>query len=117
MAEFIIRPHGRLHDWVADEQGYFREEGLSYRLVGDEERENRPKDVDPATGALREVRSGAYEMYQQGSGGSIMGSKKLKAQPDHFRIRVSDYRVIYRIDGKRVVIVIVRIGHRKEVYR
>jgi hypothetical protein len=68
MAEFIIRPHGRLHDWVADEQGYFREEGLSYRLVGDEERENRPKDVDPTTGALREVRSGAYEMYQQGSG-------------------------------------------------
>jgi hypothetical protein len=53
MAEFIIRPHGRLHDWIADEQGYFREEGLSYRLVGDEERENRPKEVDPATGALR----------------------------------------------------------------
>ena len=24
MAEFIIRPHGRLHDWIADEQGYFR---------------------------------------------------------------------------------------------
>jgi mRNA interferase RelE/StbE len=45
------------------------------------------------------------------------GSKKLKAQPDHFRIRVGDYRVIYRIDGKRVVIVIVRIGHRREVYR
>ncbi len=45
------------------------------------------------------------------------GSKKLKAQPDHFRIRVGDYRVIYRIDGKRVVIVIVRIGHRREGYR
>jgi mRNA interferase RelE/StbE len=45
------------------------------------------------------------------------GSKKLKAQSDHFRIRVGDYRVIYRIDGKRVVIVIVRIGHRRDVYR
>lgn len=45
------------------------------------------------------------------------GNKKLKAQSDHFRIRVGDYRVIYRIDGKRVVIVIVRIGHRREVYR
>jgi hypothetical protein len=32
MAELIIRPHGRLHDWIADEQGYFREERLSYRL-------------------------------------------------------------------------------------
>jgi len=68
MGEFIIRPHGRLHDWIADEQGYFREEGLSYRLVGDEERENRPKAVDPVTGALSEIRSGAYEMYQQGGG-------------------------------------------------
>jgi len=45
------------------------------------------------------------------------GSKKLKAQPEHVRIRVGDYRVIYRIDGRRVVIVIVRIGHRREVYR
>jgi len=68
MAEFIIRPHGRLHDWVADEQGYFREEGLEYRLVSDEERETRAKELDPATGALREIRSGAYEMYEQGGG-------------------------------------------------
>jgi mRNA interferase RelE/StbE len=45
------------------------------------------------------------------------GSKKLKGQVDHFRIRVGDYRVVYRIEGKRVVIVIVRIGHRRDVYR
>jgi NitT/TauT family transport system substrate-binding protein len=68
MTEFIIRPHGRLHDWIADELGYFREEGLSYRLVGDADRENRPKQVDPSTGALCDVRSGAYEMYQEGAG-------------------------------------------------
>ena len=45
------------------------------------------------------------------------GSKKLKGRVDHFRIRIGDYRVIYRIDGKRIVIVIVRIGHRRDVYR
>jgi mRNA interferase RelE/StbE len=45
------------------------------------------------------------------------GSKKLKGQADHFWIRVGDYRVIYRIDGNRVVIVVVRIGHRRGVYR
>jgi NitT/TauT family transport system substrate-binding protein len=68
MSEFIIRPHGRLHDWIADEQGYFTQEGLSYRLVGDEERENRPKEVDAVTGALRDVRSGAFEMFEEGGG-------------------------------------------------
>jgi mRNA interferase RelE/StbE len=45
------------------------------------------------------------------------GSKKLHGKPDHIRIRVGDYRVIYRIDGSRVVVVIVRIDHRREVYR
>ena len=68
MADFVIRPHGRLHDWIAHEKGYFREEGLAYSIVADEARENLLKDVDPATGALREIRSGAYEMYEQGGG-------------------------------------------------
>jgi NitT/TauT family transport system substrate-binding protein len=68
MTEFVIRPHGRLHDRIADEKGYFRDEGLSYRIVGDEARENHAKQVDVATGQLREIRSGAYEMYEQGGG-------------------------------------------------
>lgn len=45
------------------------------------------------------------------------GVKKLQGEPKHFRIRVGDYRIIYRVDGQRVVIVIVQIGHRREVYR
>lgn len=28
MTKFMIQPHGRLNDWVADEKGYFREQGL-----------------------------------------------------------------------------------------
>ncbi|MGE0628788.1 MAG: ABC transporter substrate-binding protein [Hyphomicrobiaceae bacterium] len=30
MAKFIIEPHFRLHEWVAEEKGYFKEEGLDY---------------------------------------------------------------------------------------
>jgi len=45
------------------------------------------------------------------------GVKKLQGEADHYRVRVGDYRIIYRIDGHRVVIVIVQIGHRREVYR
>ena len=43
--------------------------------------------------------------------------RKFQGEEDHWRIRVGDYRVIYRLDRRRVVIVIVRIGHRREVYR
>jgi mRNA interferase RelE/StbE len=45
------------------------------------------------------------------------GVKKLQGLPGHFRIRAGDYRVIYRVDGPTVTIVIVRIGHRREIYR
>ncbi len=45
------------------------------------------------------------------------GVQKFQGEEDHWRIRVGDYRVIYRVEKRRVVIVIVRIGHRREVYR
>ena len=32
MGTFIIQPHGRLNDWVAEEMGYFQDEGLDYFL-------------------------------------------------------------------------------------
>ncbi|MCP4664004.1 MAG: type II toxin-antitoxin system RelE/ParE family toxin [bacterium] len=34
-----------------------------------------------------------------------------------WRYRVGDYRIICRIESSRLVVVVVRIGHRKEVYR
>jgi len=46
-----------------------------------------------------------------------VGVRKFQGEEDHWRIRVGDYRVIYRVEKRRVVIVIVRIGHRREVYR
>jgi mRNA interferase RelE/StbE len=45
------------------------------------------------------------------------GSKKLEGSSDSFRIRVGDYRVIYEIKKKEIYILIVRIGHRKDVYK
>jgi mRNA interferase RelE/StbE len=45
------------------------------------------------------------------------GSKKLQGEPGLYRIRVGDYRILYRVDGKRVTILIVKVGHRRDVYR
>ena len=35
----------------------------------------------------------------------------------HWRYRIGDYRVIARIEDGRMVIVVIAIGHRREVYR
>ncbi len=45
------------------------------------------------------------------------GSRKLTGYDDVFRIRVGQYRVLYSVSAKKVVIIILKIGHRKEVYR
>lgn len=34
-----------------------------------------------------------------------------------YRMRIGDYRIIYQIDGCRLVILVVHVGHRKDVYR
>ena len=69
MAKFIIQPHGRLNDWVADEKGYFTEEGLDYEINVEGSRKNTPQlaGVDSAV-PLAENRFGAFERYAEGQG-------------------------------------------------
>jgi mRNA interferase RelE/StbE len=45
------------------------------------------------------------------------GSRKLTGYDDVFRVRVGVYRIIYSISGRTLVIIILKIGHRKDVYR
>ena len=45
------------------------------------------------------------------------GVKKLKGMTDYYRIRVGDYRVIYTIEDKILLVIVVQVGHRGEVYR
>jgi mRNA interferase RelE/StbE len=44
------------------------------------------------------------------------GCKKLKNR-DAWRIRCGNHRVIYEILDDKVVVIVIRIAHRKEVYR
>ncbi len=45
------------------------------------------------------------------------GSRKLTGYDDVFRIRAGRYRVLYSVSGKKLIIIILIIGHRKDVYR
>jgi len=44
------------------------------------------------------------------------GTAKLAGRND-YRIRVGDYRIVYAVDDDEHLVLIARIGHRREVYR
>ena len=44
------------------------------------------------------------------------GSKKLSGN-DKYRVRQGSYRIIYSIEDNELIIVVVKVGHRKDVYR
>jgi mRNA interferase RelE/StbE len=43
--------------------------------------------------------------------------KKLEGEENLYRVRAGDYRIIYQARKKILLIVVLAIGHRKEVYR
>ena len=45
------------------------------------------------------------------------GAKKLQGESDLFRLRAGNYRVIYSIEDVRTIVLVIRIGHRRDVYR
>ena len=45
------------------------------------------------------------------------GSRKLTGTNRDWRVRVGDYRILYEIDDKSKVVRVMRVRHRKEVYR
>jgi mRNA interferase RelE/StbE len=45
------------------------------------------------------------------------GVEKLTGQQDKYRLRQGNYRIVYSVQDKESSVWIVRIGHRKDVYR
>lgn len=45
------------------------------------------------------------------------GCRRLSGYPGLWRIRVGDHRVVYSIDDGQLVVVALRVAHRREVYR
>lgn len=44
------------------------------------------------------------------------GCEKLSGA-ESYRIRQGDYRIVYTVEDRRLVVEIVKVGHRREVYR
>jgi mRNA interferase RelE/StbE len=47
----------------------------------------------------------------------LLQVKKLKGAEALYRVRLGDYRLVFEIQKQELVVLVIRIGHRKEVYR
>ena len=45
-----------------------------------------------------------------------LGCRKL-AGGDRYRVRCGTYRIVYSVDDERRMVLVVKIGHRKDIYR
>jgi mRNA interferase RelE/StbE len=45
------------------------------------------------------------------------GSRKLRGYEDVYRIRTGTFRILYSVEKARVLIIILKVGHRKDIYR
>jgi mRNA interferase RelE/StbE len=45
------------------------------------------------------------------------GCTRIVGAQDAYRIRVGDYRVVYEVVDRVLIVYVIRVGHRKEVYR
>jgi mRNA interferase RelE/StbE len=45
------------------------------------------------------------------------GCRRLSGHDDVFRVRIGRYRVLYSIEDRRLVIIVLKVGDRKDVYR
>lgn len=68
MGKFVIQPHVRLQEWVAEEHGYFGAEDLDYEFMseGFAGTSRTTSTVQPADTVPVELRSGAFEDMKQG---------------------------------------------------
>ncbi|MEB3295845.1 MAG: type II toxin-antitoxin system RelE/ParE family toxin [Synechococcales bacterium] len=46
-----------------------------------------------------------------------IGVKKLKGEKDEYRLRFGDYRLRYKINDKELLILVIQLKHRKDIYR
>lgn len=45
------------------------------------------------------------------------GAKKLAGGDGEWRVRTGDYRVVYEIHDKTLRVLVVAVGHRRDIYR
>jgi mRNA interferase RelE/StbE len=82
--------------------------GLQFKPLALRQLEKLPRDVQRRVAAkIEDLRDDPFPT----------GCKKLAALPDTRRIRVGDYRVVYQVHRSTLVVLVLTVGHHRDVYR
>lgn len=75
------------------------------------------KEFDALPSDIQDKTVEALTFLSKNPFSELLRIKKLKGAPSLYRIRIGDYRVVYEIRQNVLVILVIKIGHRREVYR
>ena len=96
MSKFIIGPHMRLQEWVAEEKGYFKNEGLDYDFI--DSTGFSQLSVKSATELPKNQIKGAYQTIEQGRTCDISSAChwtiNMAAAAGHGRLWAGAYSVL-----------------------
>lgn len=45
------------------------------------------------------------------------GARALAGRPGYLRVRVGEYRIVYTVDDGVLVVLVLAVGHRREIYQ
>lgn len=75
------------------------------------------KEFERLPAKIREKTAEALNLLAQNPYSELLKIKKMKGAVDLYRIRLGEYRVVYELRNDRLVVIVIKVGHRREVYR
>ena len=83
---------------------------FSIQISRTAERQLKQLPIDGRERVVRAVRTLADDPFPR-------GCRKLTGYDDVYRIRVGPYRVLYSVNAGALIVIVLKVGHRKNVYR
>lgn len=75
------------------------------------------KEFDRLAGNIQERCLEAFGFLASNPFSEVLNVKKLRGSEPLYRVRIGDYRIVYEIQNKVLVVIVIKIGHRSDVYR
>ena len=75
------------------------------------------KEFDRLPARIQDTAIEALQLLCANPFSDLLKVRKLKGPADLYRIRLGDYRIVYEIQQNVLLILIIKIGHRKDIYR